>query len=331
MTARVIHWLGAHDALPPGRNLLGGVAYGGGDAWGGPGPVLPVDVPVLDGEAAAASLWLTDAPVRTGDYGPVRFARTDELIFGVLRIDEANMGDTLEAATRDAYTALFQTLDACGYPTLMRAWNYLPHINREDGGVERYRRFNAGRQAAFSASRRPLAGKVPAACALGTGGGELSIAFLGSVNPFVPVENPRQVSAYHYPPEYGERSPTFSRAGLARIGGRDALLVSGTAAIVGHRSLHSGDVMAQADETLANLAAVVEAANAYPGARRHAMDALDYTVYVRHAADAPAVLARLRAAVGAGARVVCVQADVCRAELLVEIEAMGGLDAKETP
>jgi enamine deaminase RidA (YjgF/YER057c/UK114 family) len=324
MTGSVFHHLGAPASLPAGQQLLGAVVYGEAGVMEAQAPVLPVAAPVLDGAAAIASALTCGAPLRDGCLGPVSYRCSEELIFGVVALDEAAAGG-LAAATATAYAAIFAALDAEGYPTLLRAWNYLPHINAETDGLERYRQFNAGRQQAFAASARPLAGKVPAACALGTAEGMLSIAFLGSVTPFVPVENPRQVSAYHYPPEYGERSPTFSRAGLTRIGGRDVLFISGTAAIVGHSSLHCDDVLAQTDETLVNLAAVLSAAAAYPGAPRYRMAELDYTVYVRQPDDALAVLARVREAVGPAARVVCVQADVCRAELLVEIEAVGGL------
>lgn len=330
MTHAVFHSLGATLAPTAGQSVLGGVLYGAADDLervAGPAAVLRVSAPVLGEASAAGSFLLSTAALTHGQHGPVRFSCSDELFFGVLHLDEVGAEGGLQALSARAYAAIFAALDAQGYPTLLRAWNYLPDINRETDGVERYRQFNAGRQAAFAASARPLAGKVPAACALGTRTGGLTIAFLGSVTPFVPVENPRQVSAYHYPREYGERSPTFSRAGLTRIGGRDVLFISGTAAIVGHQSLHGDDVLAQTDETLVNLAAVVEAANAYPGALRHSLRSLDYTIYVRHAADAFAVMARVHEAVGPAARMVCVQADVCRAELLVEIEAVGGLSA----
>jgi len=330
MTHGVFHSFGASLAPVAGQSVLGGVLYGAADElehMAGPAALLRVSAPVLGEPSGVGSCLISTAPLTHGQHGPVRFSCSDELFFGVLHLDEAGVNGGLHALTARAYSAIFAALDAHGYPTLLRVWNYLPDINRETDALERYRQFNAGRQDAFAASARPLSGKVPAACALGTRAGGLTIAFLGSVTPFVPVENPRQVSAYHYPREYGERSPTFSRAGLTRIGGRDVLFISGTAAIVGHQSLHSDDVLAQTDETLVNLAAVVEAANAYPGALRHSLRSLDYTVYVRHAADGPAVMARVREAVGPAARMVCVQADVCRSELLVEIEAVGGLPA----
>ena len=71
---------------------------------------------------------------------------------------------------------------------------------------------------ALIAYRRDLTGNVPAACALGSrNGSPLVIYFLASRQPVTPVENPRQISAYDYPAQYGPK-PAFSRASI--LGGR---------------------------------------------------------------------------------------------------------------
>jgi len=325
MNVRLYHHRADAVSLPPGTHLLGGLSYGAPVTLAG-GPVMTLPVPVLDGGEAAATLLLTDTPNRVGEHGPVRYAASGDVLFGILNVPD----EDLASATEHAYAAVFDTLDALGFSTLIRAWNYISDINVETGGVERYRQSNAGRQAAFAASGRPVAGRVPAACALGMREGPLSIAFLASSNAFTAIENPRQVSAYHYPRDYGDLSPTFSRAGRVRLGGADTLFVSGTAAIVGHASLHDGDIDAQVQETLANIEAVVGAAGAGTNVDPLTLSALDFTVYVRHASDADRVMTQLRSRIGDRARVICVQADVCRAELLVEIEAVGGLPPEET-
>ncbi len=137
------------------------------------------------------------------------------------------------------------------------------------------------------------------------------------------LENPRQVSAYHYPADYGPRSPTFSRAMLASLADQEILFVSGTASIVGHRTVHAGDAVAQCREVLANIGAVVEAANQVRRSAAYAPDALSYRVYLRHAADLAGVADVLATHLGAAADIVFVQADICRADLLLEIEATG--------
>jgi hypothetical protein len=46
-------------------------------------------------------------------------------------------------------------------------------------------------------------------------------------------------------------------------------------------------------------------------------------VYVRHAADLPVIQAELCSALGSSAPVIYLKADICRQDLLVEIEATG--------
>jgi enamine deaminase RidA (YjgF/YER057c/UK114 family) len=139
--------------------------------------------------------------------------------------------------------------------------------------------------------------------------------------------NPRQVSAYQYPSQYGRRSPNFSRAALTRFGQQWVLLISGTASIVGHESLHAGDVRTQTREILVNLGVLVQEANPSAGSAIFALDELVCTVYVRHSSDLDPVRSEMASVLGehsiACHEAVFLQADICRNELVVEIEATG--------
>lgn len=275
------------------------------------------DGPMLDA-------WCSDGPQQAGRSGCVRWRHNGHWLYGAIDLDE-RPGDDLEALAHRAYADLFATLERTGFAHLQRVWNYLPHINADAAGTERYRRFNAGRQQAFLDARRPAFEGAPAACALGTREGPFCVRFLAGRRPALPIENPRQVPAYHYPRDYWARSPSFSRAALVEAGaGQVGLLISGTSSIVGHASVHAGDVLAQARETLANLRAVIDAAHAR-GTARFDLATLEATVYVRHAEQAPLVRATLEAEVGAATPFVrhalYLEADICRSDLLVEIEA----------
>ena len=300
------------------HNLLGGLGYGeGGDA---------VPAPVLSG-APAVDAWSGAGELRQGCSGRVRWRHDGRWLWGALDIAEAVQGIELQAVVRQAYADIFTVLQDSACSHLLRLWNYVPRINEVQDGLERYRHFNAGRQLAFLDAGRSAFEGAPAASCLGLQDGPLCVRFLAGALAAVPVENPRQVSAYHYPSAYGPRSPTFSRAALVSPQpGRVALLISGTASIAGHLSLHAGDVEAQTLETLLNLQAVVAAAQARCSAR-FALEDFDCVVYVRHAAHADVVRRVLQQRLGAQARfvrtAVMLQADVCRADLLVEIEAHG--------
>jgi len=154
--------------------------------------------------------------------------------------------------------------------------------------------------------------------------GDLDIAFLATRADVTGLENPRQVSAYLYPSEYGPRSPTFSRAGRVNLGGRTMLFVSGTASIVGHRTLHEGDAAAQTRESMANIAALLDEANRDGSGGPFRLGQLAYKVYIRHPLDLPLVRDEMERFAGSPLKAVYLQADVCRVGLLVEIEASGG-------
>lgn len=293
-------------------------------------PFLAVDMPLPSGEEAVCEVWHAHEPLQSGRQGPIRYRQGDTLLFGCVSLDETVAGvshgarSPLQVATDAAYRSIFDLLDTLGYDAILRFWNYFPEINRESHDIERYRQFNIGRQDAFLAHGRSVAGNVPAACALGSAGGALHIAFLAARANVIGIENPRQVSAYDYPSQYGPRSPTFARAGLVNLGGRDMLFISGTASIVGHQTLHHGDIVAQTRECLQNIAAIVAEANRQAPAANFRLDELAYKVYVRQPRDLDTVRREMAQFIGGPTSAVFLQADVCRADLLVEIEASGG-------
>ena len=317
-----------------GTGILGAARFASGAAAAAGGwPVQDIAARVLAPAGAGSDeYWFAETPLAGGDSEGIRWQRNGELLFGVIALDEADFAaaaaaagkSALQLASETAYSRIFRLIDGAGLPKLWRIWNYLADINREagePGGLERYRQFNIGRQDAFLASRRCATGNVPAACAIGLRSGPLSVAFLAGATPPVPVENPRQVSAYHYPATYGPRSPTFSRGALVYPAGQEVLFISGTASIVGHRTMHPGDPAAQCCESMANIAAVVGEANRVCRSAAFAVTGLHYRVYVRHAADLDAIRRSLQPLIGT-APAIYVEADICRTDLLLEIEAM---------
>jgi enamine deaminase RidA (YjgF/YER057c/UK114 family) len=290
-------------------------------------PVAEIRTPVLGSSGEVCEVWRTRQPVESGQLSRVQYRRGDEILFGCISVPESERenADTsaLHAATELAYREIFATLNELRYPHLLRVWNYLPQINIDTHGLERYRQFNSARRNALVAYGRDLTGNVPAACALGSvTGSPLVIYFLASREAPTAIENPRQVSAYEYPSQYGPK-PAFSRASVLRDTSGAILFISGTASIVGHRTVHAGDVAAQTRETLVNIEALLGEANRVAGAPRFGMETLAYKVYVRNSADLQLIQSQLHAALGPRAQVVYLQADICRHDLLVEIEAIG--------
>jgi len=294
-------------------------------------PFLHVPMPILHGDLAC-EFWLGDLDSAIEQHGNIQYRRSGNLLFGVIQLDEDPSDSApLQHATESAYRQIFALLDELGFSFIYRFWNYMADINGVSQGLERYRQFNLGRQDAFLACGRNVAGELPAACALGLAQGPLQIAFLAGNVTSRAIENPRQVNAYDYPEDYGPRSPTFSRANLLRLPEGEILFISGTASIVGHRTLHPDDVLGQTRETLSNLEALITEANLAIEQRIFDPSQLVYRVYVRHAADMPAICEELKRLAGGKTNAVFLQADICREDLLLEIEATAFSCALESP
>jgi chorismate lyase/3-hydroxybenzoate synthase len=217
-------------------------------------------------------------------------------------------------ATRATYVKLLSLVRDQGFPHACRIWNIVPAINHGSGDAENYVRFSVGRAAAYDElgiSRSAY----PAATAVGCAAGlPLTVIMLASSIRPTAVENPRQTSAYRYPRRYGPRAPTFARGAVLQGAAGATLFISGTASIVGHRSLHV-TVEQQLHETLANIDELVDSAIGRTGVRRGS-----WRVYLRNPGDLERVQAEVERRLGRHGQVMYVQADICRRELLVEIE-----------
>ena len=272
------------------------------------------------------TLGTTDACV-SGYSDNLYWAQSDELLLLAIWVDEkggegneANEG--LERLTEQAYSRLLSTIQARGYPYMVRVWNYLADINAFQQQEERYRQFCVGRFDAFA--RHGVQDKdFPSACALGHSGGDLVIYLLASKQPPIHFENPQQVSAYHYPQDYGPRSPSFARASLLTLDdGTGKLFVSGTASVVGHMTRHAGDVQGQLAVTLHNIDSLL--AHVLASQSRGSDDRLEVEVlkvYLRQPEDLPLVKAGVLQRFGE-VPMVFVAADVCRSDLLLEIDGL---------
>jgi len=335
------------------QNVLGVVGFEKLPNLGGARvPVTASMTPSLGMADSLCEVWRIAGPSIRLSNGATRRSQVhyrycEDLLFGSITIDERLLesesalhggaadgvidAGALLRATEIAYHEIFGVLRETEHRYLIRVWNYLPEINREAGGDERYRHFNSARQLAFRNSGRATVGTVPAASALGSPpGSPISIYFLAARQPPKMIENPRQTSAYHYPPKFGRHSPIFSRACLLSESTGTNLFVSGTSSIVGHETIHHGDVAAQTRETIANIDALLDEANRLVGSARYSLDGLKFKVYVRQPSDLGAIERVLADSLRSEAPVVYLQADVCREDLLVEIEATGESDDQGT-
>ena len=279
---------------------------------------LWVDIPVQGGRDNIFEVWTSDAPVTACGHDGIVGAGDSNILFASLTLEQ-HAGEALDTLVSQAYTRIFKFIDHHGYRNLLRTWHYFPQINGNENGLERYRSFNIGRHEAFVANDRSIGEhSVPAASALGSDSGSLTIYFMACKQPGKAVENPRQVKAYHYPNLYGPRSPAFVRAMSITLGGQHCFFISGTASIVGHETVHPSDVEKQASETLLNIRTLLKQAPCYDATSRMLLK-----VYLRHAHDLNIVRAKVQAEFGAtSCKAVYLHANICRSDLLLEIEGV---------
>lgn len=274
-------------------------------------PLEPVLAP------APYEVWRGASVVQCGREGDVRWSGDGNYACGAMELAESAHGGLAETAEY-AYRMLGRWLSSAATGHVLRIWNYLDAINAGDDDAERYREFCRGRAHGM---RGIFDAGFPAATAIGVRDGRriLRVHWIAAREPGTPLENPRQVSAWRYPRQYGPSAPTFARAMHAPTAAAQ-LYISGTAAIVGHASHHHDDFDAQVSETLANFASLLEAAGVDPGRRFGPGGMLK--IYVRRAADAQRAVRLLRERLPAATPLLLLHGDICRRELLVEIDGL---------
>jgi chorismate lyase/3-hydroxybenzoate synthase len=110
----------------------------------------------------------------------------------------------------------------------------------------------------------------------------------------------------------------------ATLGGQYCFFISGTASIVGYETLHQGDVEKQTYETLLNIHALLQQIPHYDPAQGRML----LKVYVRHPDDLPMIRAKVQTEFGHGCKAVYLHSNICRSDLLLEIEGAYFNDAR---
>ncbi len=272
---------------------------------------------------APLEVWRGGSAVLSGSEDGVRWSSDGDYLFFAAEVDEQAVGGldpAAERAYRDIGALLARrTLSGDAPAQVLRLWNYLDAINEGVGDDERYRHFCSGRARGIVDSAR---NGFSAATAIGRRDGVrmLQVYGLAARVGGVAIENPRQVSAWRYPREYGPTAPTFARATRTAA---DQLLLSGTAAVVGHASQHADDTRAQILETLVNLEHLFAAARPLDAQGCRAADTW-LKAYVRDPADAAIVADSIRARFPELAGLLVLAGEICRRELCVEVDGISG-------
>jgi enamine deaminase RidA (YjgF/YER057c/UK114 family) len=221
---------------------------------------------------------------------------------------------------------------------VVRAWFYLGAITEADAGIQRYQELNRARTDFYrgidfhcSVSQPNIPhGIYPASTGIGMRGRGLVAGCVALETQradafLLPLENPQQTPAYAYHPRFSPQSPKFSRAVALVLGDYITTWVSGTASVVHSLSRHRGDIKRQAEQTIENIERLISSENfgfhgiKHAGARLG--DLAKIRVYLKRPEDFPQCKAICEKRFGPVPAIYAV-ADVCRPELLVEIEGV---------
>jgi chorismate lyase / 3-hydroxybenzoate synthase len=268
--------------------------------------------------------WATDKAIECGRGGPLIFAHDGTHLFCAGRIPERR---NYSGQTFDTYCEAFRLADRLGYPELFRMWNYISEINTPNSeGLEIYRDFCRGRARAFELFEK----RIPAATGVGASSGGILFYFLACRDKIpVHLENPRQVPAYHYPPRYGPKSPKFARATMTNLVGAysipGTLYIAGTASVLGHESVRAGSVRDQSDVALENIGHLINESNLRRYGYDYGFELHDLRVakvYVRKPEHLEIIREKCLAAFSPDIDIRFLNLDICRRDLLVEIEGI---------
>ncbi len=221
---------------------------------------------------------------------------------------------------------------------VVRTWLYLGDIVEPEGLIQRYKELNRARSDFYEHLRfcgslldpQIPHGIYPASTGIGTQGKDLVLSCLTLQTSrddvrLLPLENPQQTPAYAYHPRYSPQSPKFSRGMALLLGGYVTTWISGTASIVNSESLHDGDVEKQAEQTIDNIGRLISGENfafhGVKGAGAKLSDLAKVRVYIKRIEDYPKCREVCERRFGSVPAIYAL-AEVCRPELLVEIEGV---------
>lgn len=297
--------------------------------------------PPADGAALGVEAWaISGDGVRLKRYGSqllsVSYDGMRWIYCGGARIEEGALyGQTMESLRRMQDMLLRA---GSGFEHVLRTWFYIGGIIEPEGGTLRYQELNRARAEFYQTVhfgralpvRNGTHSVYPASTGIGTFGKSLVTSCVALESDrkdisLVPLENPQQTSAYAYDRAYSGQPPKFSR-GMALVTNRYVITwISGTASIVDSESRYTEDAAAQTQQTIDHIERLISQENfARHGIRGTGATLKDLTkirIYLKRAEDLAACRSICEQRFGS-VPAIYLMADICRPELLVEIEGV---------
>ena len=292
------------------------------------------ELKILQGETVEyKSLW-------TNFYVTVTSPHVKHLFLGGVMSD--NLDESFSVQSYNVFDVVEKILQIENMPvhSIVRQWNYIEQITAFDGEHQHYQDFNDARSFFYNYSQWPEG--YPAATGIGTACGGIVVdinavyADDASIN-IDAIDNGWQIAAHAYSqcvllgekdPRFQSRTtPKFERAKRVKQEKYEIVYVSGTAAIRGEESLLGVGIEKQAQTTVENIDYLISRENMQKqgvplfGSSYKLKNCRVYLKDVSFMEKARMVIERLYPDVES----IYLLADVCRDELLIEIEGIASV------
>jgi enamine deaminase RidA (YjgF/YER057c/UK114 family) len=237
------------------------------------------------------------------------------------------------ADTRKAASAAFDQMRAIlsaenmTLNHVVRQWNYIGNILEVKNGVQNYQIFNEVRSENYN-NYRSIPG-FPAATGVGMKHGGVKLDFCAveaeKSMKIIGIDNPDQIRPYEYGQQVlkGVHPPQFERAVLMTDNMNSTLFVSGTASILGQETIGIEDIDKQTVVTIENINKLYYSSGIrqLTGNTETVAGGLALLrVYIKNQSDFIKVKSICQNYFP-GVQALYIEADICRDNLLVEIEA----------
>ena len=260
----------------------------------------------------------------------------EESLLFIEGIPAVDFSNSVQQQSDEIFGKLDKILSLHGFAVddIVRQWNYIGSIVSHKDGKQNYQEFNDARSRYYS--KAEWHNGYPAATGIGAEGDGVivgGIAFKKADNKsksIYPIDNPLQVAAHIYSKRVliddaanaVKSTPKFERAKLIETQRGACCFVSGTASIRGEESVDSGSARLQTIKTIENIEYLVSKENLVRfGCRPYDLKYLQLQVFIKNSQDFEDVKSVVEEAYPQ-IPVIYTVADVCRSELLVEIEGI---------
>jgi len=227
------------------------------------------------------------------------------------------------------------------FANVIRQWNYIENIvgiaSIDDKELQNYQILNDVRTHYYSKSE--FINGYPAATAIGMNTGGIILEFYSSTSKDIikPVKNFDQQNAYEYSQSVlagnslyaktQKSSPKFERAKYINLHNHKKIFISGTASIKNEHTIGINNIIKQTEVTIDNIHKLISTKNLEANKIKNNYNSIEYSfmrVYVKNPEEMKLVK-KICDASFPGIQINYLIADICRENLLIEIEGEANL------